>query len=59
MTGIPESFDEFKRKKVSEATIKSPGDKKAEITNFMRKVEDSKDFVFMKEMGVSLDHRME
>jgi len=28
MTGIPDDFDEFKRKKISEATIKSAEDRK-------------------------------
>jgi len=27
MTGIPEDFDEMRRKKISESTIKNPGDK--------------------------------
>jgi hypothetical protein len=31
MTGIPDDFDEFKRKKVSEKTIRSSGEKKCEI----------------------------
>lgn len=28
MTGIPDDFDEYKRKKISEATIKSADDRK-------------------------------
>jgi hypothetical protein len=28
MTGIPDDFDEFKRKKISEITIKSADDRK-------------------------------
>ena len=31
LTGIPDTFDEFRRKKVSEATIKNPHDKLKEI----------------------------
>jgi len=31
MTGIPDDFDEFRRKKISEATIKDPVDKLREI----------------------------
>lgn len=36
MTGLPDNFDEFRRKKISESTIKSPGEKKNEITTLMR-----------------------
>lgn len=31
MTGIPDDFDEFRRKKISEATIKSAEERRAEI----------------------------
>lgn len=31
MTGIPEDFDEFKRKKISESTILDPQTKRREI----------------------------
>ena len=35
MTGIPDDFDEFKRKKISEATIKSAEERKREIGKLM------------------------
>jgi hypothetical protein len=36
MTGIPDDFDEFKRKKISEQTILSAETKKNEIRNIIR-----------------------
>ncbi len=36
MTGIPDDFDEFKRKKISQATIKDPAAKKNDIEKFMK-----------------------
>jgi hypothetical protein len=38
MTGIPENFDEFRRKKISECTIKDPIDKKKEIGRLMEEL---------------------
>ena len=35
MTGIPENFDEQRRKKISERTIKKPGEKQREIMSLM------------------------
>jgi hypothetical protein len=35
MTGIPEHFDEFRRKKISENTIKRPDEKQKEILSLM------------------------
>jgi len=43
MTGIPEDFDEFRRKKISEATIKAPTDKHREIGELMNKLTDAKE----------------
>lgn len=36
MTGIPDDFDEFKRKKISEQTILDARTKKNEIMNVVR-----------------------
>lgn len=58
MTGIPNSFDEFKRKKISEATIKPAHEKLKEIEKFMRKVDETNDFSSLKELGISLDNKM-
>jgi hypothetical protein len=35
MTGIPENFDEMRRKKISESSIKNPPDKVKEIGSLM------------------------
>jgi hypothetical protein len=58
MTGIPESFDEFKRKKISEATIRSPADKRAEIENFMREADQVNDLSSLKELGIQIDRKL-
>jgi hypothetical protein len=41
MTGIPDDFDEMRRKKISESTIKQPADKMREIGGLMNKLKDS------------------
>jgi hypothetical protein len=39
MTGIPEDFDEMRRKKISERTIIDPDAKKREIGGLIRKLD--------------------
>lgn len=58
MTGIPDDFDEFKRKKISEETIRSPSDKRREIEDFMRQAEQEKNFSSLKELGIEIDKRL-
>ena len=58
MTGIPDSFDEFKRKKISESTIKPAFEKKKEIDNFMKKVDEVQDFSSLRELGISLSNKL-
>lgn len=41
MTGIPDDFDEFKRKKISEATIKSADDRRNEISKLMSEIKNT------------------
>lgn len=48
MTGIPDNFDEFKRKKISQATIKEPRDKKMEIEKFISETEKVNDLNSLK-----------
>ena len=48
MTGIPDSFDEFKRKKISESTIRPAHEKKRDIEKFMHKVDEVNDFSSLK-----------
>lgn len=58
MTGIPDSFDEFKRKKISESTIRPAHEKKKDIEKFMKKVDEVRDFSSLKELGISLNNKM-
>lgn len=44
MTGIPEDFDEFKRKKISEQTILDAYTKRKEIMNVVKEIEKTDDF---------------
>jgi hypothetical protein len=48
MTGIPENFDEHRRKKISEATIKNPSEKINEIEGLMRLLKDANE---VRELG--------
>ena len=41
MTGIPDDFDEFRRKKISEATIRSAEDRRQDITNLMKEIKNT------------------
>lgn len=58
MTGIPDSFDEFKRKKISEATIRSPADKKRDIEDFMSQAEKVNDLSSLKELGINVEKKL-
>lgn len=58
MTGIPDDFDEFKRKKISEQTILSPNDKKRDIEDFMKQAEREKEFSSLKELGIEIDKNL-
>jgi hypothetical protein len=42
MTGVPEDFDEYRRKKISENTIKAPNEKHKEIGELMTKLKSGK-----------------
>ena len=43
MTGIPDNFDEMRRKKVSEQTILDPKSKKNEIDHFIKKMGEKRE----------------
>jgi hypothetical protein len=47
MTGIPEDFDEMRRKKISEHTIKFPNEKMKEISGLMDRLNKVDDFKWM------------
>lgn len=56
MTGIPDNFDEQRRKMVSQNTILPPSDKYKEINTFMDKlVEERKD---LEDMGIYLNKNL-
>lgn len=41
MTGIPDDFDEYRRKKISQATIKSAEERKREIGGLMNEIKNT------------------
>jgi len=54
MTGIPDNFDENRRKSISQQTILSPSDKFREIEGFMTDLKKSKEIENLSEIGISL-----
>jgi hypothetical protein len=58
MTGIPDNFDEMRRKNISQQTILSPGDKYKEIDGFMKSLVASKEIDTLAQIGISLNSRM-
>lgn len=58
MTGIPDDFDETRRKKISEATILNPADKFREIEGFMKELERSNELKNLTDIGINLSNRM-
>jgi hypothetical protein len=54
MTGIPEDFDEFKRKKISEQTILDARTKKGEIMQIMKDIQRTDDFDKLEQVGLKL-----
>ena len=59
MTGIPDNFDEFRRKKISEQTIKGPDEKQREILKLMRQLRDNDEFRSFKDIGIRIDKNLE
>lgn len=59
MTGIPDDFDEFRRKKISEATIRSAEDRRQDINDLMREIKNTNEIYSLNEMGIRLDSNME
>jgi hypothetical protein len=54
MTGIPDDFDEFKRKKISEHTILDARTKKSEIMQIMKELQRTDDFEKLEKVGIKL-----
>ena len=59
MTGIPDDFDEFRRKKVSEATIRSAEERRHDINSLVREIKNTNEIDSLKQIGINLDSNME
>jgi hypothetical protein len=55
MTGIPDDFDEFKRKKISEQTILDARTKKGEIMHIIKEIQRTDDFEKLEQVGLRLN----
>ncbi len=58
MTGIPDDFDEHRRKNISQATILPPSDKYREIEGFMKELEKTNEVKTLSDIGINLSSRM-
>lgn len=58
MTGIPEDFDEFKRKQVSQNTILDAPSKMKEIKYLMEDLDRHGEFKELSKIGINLSNRM-
>lgn len=58
MTGIPDNFDETRRKKISENTIKRPDEKQREIKSLMKELREDNDFCSLNELGIKVNKRL-
>ena len=59
MTGIPDDFDEFRRKKISEATIRSAEERRTDINDLIKEIKNTSEIYSLNEMGIKLDPNME
>jgi hypothetical protein len=59
MTGIPENFDEMRRKRISEATIKSATQRRKDIQVLMDEIKDSPEMEAWNDLGIRINPRME
>ena len=58
MTGIPDNFDEFRRKTISQKTILAPQEKSQEIKGFITTLEKSKEIESLREKGIIISTKM-
>lgn len=54
MTGIPDNFDEQRRKIVSQNTILQPADKHKEINTFMDQIKGKGELQDLSDIGINL-----
>jgi hypothetical protein len=58
MTGIPDNFDEMRRKKISEYSIKNPPEKVVEIQALMNELKGTDEIKALSEFGMEIKHTM-
>ena len=58
MTGIPENFDENRRKQISQQTILAPQEKKVEIEDFMKELVAKNEVQNLEEIGIKLNKNL-
>jgi len=58
MTGIPDDFDEFRRKKISEQTIRPAKEKFHEILEFIKKLKNKGEIENLRKMGIEISDIM-
>jgi hypothetical protein len=59
MTGIPEDFDERRRKTISEKTIKDPSFKVREINGLIDLIKDQEKIENFKDLGLKIKFSLE
>lgn len=59
MTGIPDNFDEIRRKKISDKTIKDPPEKLREIIGFMDQIKGEQKLKDFESIGIKLNFNLE
>ena len=59
MTGIPENFDEIRRKRISEATIRSATQRRNEIQSLMDEIKNSPELDAWKDLGIRISPEMQ
>lgn len=55
MTGIPDDFDEFRRKKISQATIKPADQRKNDINLLMSEIKNTSEINSLKQIGIDIN----
>ena len=58
MTGIPDEFDEIRRRNISQRTIMSPDAKFREIKQFMTQLKESGELKDLADMGIKLSENL-
>lgn len=59
MTGIPDNFDEMRRKRISDATIKSVTQRRKDIQVLMDEIKDSPEMEAWNDLGIRINPSMQ